>query len=324
MKNQVKPPRSTGTSGQRFAMARSRRSGLLRLFLIVGVASLLVRLLLNWGFGHSALLYVATPYLISLAIIAFYPLHTADRWWTSWINHIVIALAVFLASSIVLFEGFICVLFFMPIYFAVVCVGFLLAWIKHKTAQRTDRLRVSFVPLLILVVSLEGTHPNLTFERDAHVVVTRTVQISAAQIMQNIRQPVALEKERSGMLSVFPMPYRVDAPALEPGAVHTIHTRYKRWFFTNVHEGQMTLEIVHVDDTNVRTRFLHDSTYFASYLQPKGTHIHLQPLDNGLTQISLRIDYRRKLDPAWYFHPLQQAGVTQMGEFLIEEIMIRE
>ncbi len=185
-------------------------------------------------------------------------------------------------------------------------------------------MRISLVPLLIMVASLEGTHPSLTFERNAHVVVSRTVQLSARQIMHNIRLPIELEKDRSGLLSVFPMPYRIDAPALEAGAVHTIYTRYQRWFFTNVHEGEMTLEITHVDDTNVRTRFVHDNTYFASYLQPIGTHIQLTELDHGLTQISLRIDYRRKLDPAWYFHPLQQAGVTQMGEFLIEEIMLRE
>ena len=40
-------------------------------------------------------------------------------------------------------------------------------------------------------------------------------------------------------------------------------------------------------------------------------------------RISLRIDYRRNLDPAWYFHPLQQFAMGKMAEFFIEQVMVR-
>ena len=51
--------------------------------------------------------------------------------------------------------------------------------------------------------------------------------------------------------------------------------------------------------------------------------VALTPLDEGRTEISLRIDYRRNLDPAWYFHPLQQFAMGKMVEFFIEQVMVR-
>ena len=41
------------------------------------------------------------------------------------------------------------------------------------------------------------------------------------------------------------------------------------------------------------------------------------------TEITLRLDYRRNLDPAWYFHPLQQFAMREMAAFFIDEVLIR-
>ena len=101
-------------------------------------------------------------------------------------------------------------------------------------------------------------------------------------------------------------------------------TSYHRWFVTNTHEGEMHLQIVDVEPNRVQTKFLHDTTFFSSYLTPLGTEIALTEVSPTETEISLRIDYQRNLDPAWYFHPLQQYGVAKMADFLIDEVMIRE
>ena len=39
--------------------------------------------------------------------------------------------------------------------------------------------------------------------------------------------------------------------------------------------------------------------------------------------VTISVNYDRKLDPAWYFQPLQEYGVTKMAEFLIEELMAK-
>jgi hypothetical protein len=171
---------------------------------------------------------------------------------------------------------------------------------------------------------LEGTTETLSVPRDSHVVVTKAANLSAEQVMANIARPFDLQKDRHWMLTLFPMPYEIEAGSLNPGDVHYVRTRYHRWFVTNTHEGELHLQIVDVQPNRVRTKFLYDTTFFSSYLTPVGTEITLTELSPTQTEISLRIDYQRKLDPAWYFHPLQRYGVARMADFLIDEVMIRE
>jgi len=291
---------------------------------LVGIASMAVRLLMESRFDTSALLYVGIPYVISLIIVLYRPVKSTEKWWHEFRDHSLTALSIFLASSIVLFEGFVCVIFFLPIYFLVVSIAFVIRWIAVTGERRNGNKYAFAFPVLILAISLEGTTETLTVPRDSSVVVTRTTGLSAEQVMQNIARPFDLQRDRHWMLALFPMPYEIEAGSLNPGDIHYVRTRYHRWFVTNTHEGELHLQIVDVQPNKVRTKFLHDTTFFSSYLTPVGTEITLTEISPSETQISLQIDYNRKLDPAWYFHPLQQYGVTRMAEFLIDEVMIRE
>lgn len=303
---------------------REHRIRWLAVIITIGVASLTIRVLMRYDFDDSAILYVGIPFLISLAIVAFRPLSTQEKWWHAYRDHTYIALIIFLSSSIVLFEGFVCVLLFMPIYFLVVSIGFAISWYTHTRSARRGKTYVSILPLLVLVSSVEGTADFLSFDRESHVVVTKTARLSRDQILRNLVEPIDLQKDRGWLLSVFPMPYRIEAESLNPGDIHRVYTRYHHWFVTNTHEGEMHLQIVDVEPDKITTRFVQDSTYFASYLRAIGTEISLVELSPRETAISLRIDYERKLDPAWYFHPLEQIGVRQMASLLIDEVMIRE
>lgn len=300
----------------------AQRINAVAIILLIGLASLSVRLLLHFQLDKSALLYVAVPYLIALGIVLIRPDHSSEKWWHGYRDHALSALIVFFASSIVLFEGFICVLYFLPIYFLGITIAFLINYQFRK--KNNGRTLVSVLPLLILASSFEGTSEQLSLERENHVVVSKVVELSADQIMENIATPFNLQKERNWLISVFPMPYKIEAGTLAPGDVHRVHTRYRRWFVTNTQQGEMLLQIVDVTPTTVTTKVLADSTFFSSYLETMGTQISLKSIAPGQTEIQLRIDYRRKLDPAWYFHPLQKQAVSQMARFLIDEVMIRE
>jgi hypothetical protein len=292
--------------------------------LLVGVASIAVRLLVEYSFDTSALLYVGIPYIISLLIALYRPVRTNEQWWHQYRDHSLTALSVFLASSIVLFEGFVCVVFFLPIYFLVVSIGFVIRWFDVSRKRRNGSTYAFVLPVIVLASSLEGTSETVTVPRDSHVVVTKTANLTVEQVMDNIAQPFNLQTDRHWMLALFPMPYEIEAGSLNPGDIHYVRTRYHRWFVTNTHEGELSLQIVDVQANKIRTKFLHDTTFFSSYLTPVGTEITLNELNPTQTEISLRIDYQRKLDPAWYFHPLQQYGVAQMADFLIDEVMVRE
>ena len=57
------------------------------LILLIGAASIAVRILVHYNFDTSALLYVGIPYLISLAIVLYRPIRTQDKWWHQYRDH---------------------------------------------------------------------------------------------------------------------------------------------------------------------------------------------------------------------------------------------
>lgn len=91
---------------------------------LIAFFSLGYRLLYAYRFDTSALLYVGFPAAISLVLILFTRRSTNEKWTTRYLNHTRSALIVMLGSSILLFEGFLCVLMFMPIYFGIMAIVF--------------------------------------------------------------------------------------------------------------------------------------------------------------------------------------------------------
>lgn len=301
-----------------------RRVTTLAYLLIIGVSSLCIETLFKGGLGHSALLYMLVPYSISLIIASMRSYEVADTNLKKYLRHIVTAILIFLATSIVLREGFVCVVFFFPIYFLMVSLTYGLREIRLRRSAKKNRLYSVAVPMFMVLMSFEGVTNDLSFERHSSVSISKKTSLSVDEIKNNLAMPFDLDKNRHWMLSIFPMPYHIEAGSLNTGDIHTIKTRYKRWFVTNTHEGIAQLLIKDVGTHTVRTELLSNTTYFASYLKLNGTLIEFEPLESGGTEITLHIDFERKLDPAWYFQPMQQFGVSRMAEFLIDEIMIRD
>ena len=183
----------------------TKRKLWLAIIIMIGIASIVIRLLTRYEFDNSALLYVGIPFLISLAIAAFRPLSSEENLWHAFRNHNYIALIVFLSSSVVLFEGFVCVLFFMPIYFIIVSIGYAIARSYNNRKNRNGSTLVSLLPLLILATSLEGTSDNLSLDRESHVIVSKVTNLSPAEVMHNISLPFDLQKDRDWLIAVFPM-----------------------------------------------------------------------------------------------------------------------
>ncbi|MEQ8692521.1 MAG: hypothetical protein RIC89_17025 [Pseudomonadales bacterium] len=294
----------------------------LRNLAILGIGSLLVRMLLPSDKGTTAVLYIFVPFVLALVLLRFRKPSPDQRWWQAYTRFTLDATIYMLASSALLWEGFICVLFFMPIFYLIVTLTFLSDWLTRRRKQNTRHLSVVF-PLVVVIASLEGVTPQTSFDRTENVVISRTLPLPAEVLRDNLERPIDLQQTGSGLLRIFPMPYRVDMDGVYPGAVHTVHTRYHRWFFANTHEGQMQLEFTEVTPQTVVTQVQSDSTYFSTYLSLTGTQIHFESLPGNQTNVSLTLSYRRNLDPAWYFGPLQRYAIARMGELLIEEIVYR-
>ena len=302
-------------------MKFSYRHTALTLLGIVLVASLLFHGVLHSRVSGSALLYIGIPFLIAIMLI--FTAKKIDkpslmqRFWALVRN----AFIVMLASSAILLEGFLCVVMFMPIYFFIVLLAFLIISLYEKHANKKNKLHIHILPILLLVSSLEGTHPDLSFDRYNEVASTRVIHADIEHIKRSLIQPVELQDKRSWFLSMFPMPYKIEAKALEAGDIHKIHYRYHRWIITNTHEGYVLLKIAEVKDNYIRTEVIEDTSYLSHYMKSYGTEIRLNPIDDQNTEVTLTIKYKRLLDPAWYFGPLQEYGVKQTANYLIAKMM---
>ena len=302
----------------------ARRTAALATLAIAGLASLAIQLLFSLEYDHTALLYLAIPYCVAVLITLLRPYQEHDKWWERYISHSVTALVVFLASSIVLFEGFICILFFMPIYFFVVTLAFIARWIVETRESRRQKTYSTAIPLLVALFSLEGTTELTTVDRHNLATATVTTSLSPAAILENLAAPMELPDSDDWMLGLFPMPYAIDAGSLQVGDIHRVHTRYHRWFVTNTHEGEIVLRIDSVSPDRVRATYVRDTSFFSSYVRLIESEIRMQVDAAGRTQVSLTVHYERRLDPAWYFQPVQQYAMTTMASHLIEEVMIRD
>ncbi len=294
------------------------------IFLLIAASSILIRLLKHYNFDKSALLYVGIPFLIALSLLWVDRSNAKGNWKKRYFNLVVLSLIVMLGSSVILFEGFVCVVMFMPIYFLVILLAFVFRYLAERYRNRKNgQLFSHILPFILVLSAFEGSHPQLSLDRFNQVVVTKIINANVSEIRKNLTKPIDLQKERPWLLELFPMPHRVEAGTFNVGDIHEVHFVYHRWFVTNTHRGSMRLQISESDNHSVNSRFISDSSYISSYLELKELALKLEPINATQTKVSLLISFQRSLDPAWYFDPIQQYAVRQCAEFIIAEVMER-
>ena len=292
---------------------------------LIGLFTFSARLILGSGFANSALIYVAIPFLISLAIFQLTRPPQDGRLIAAYLGHLRIATIIMLATSAILFEGFICVLFFMPIYFLIITLDFFIRlWAQQRKAKRDAKFQAAVWPLLIMILSVEGLSPSTSFERANSITRSVIIDANVEKLKTNMSKPIELPQSRHWFLSIFPLPVDVKAGSLDAGDVHTMDFVYKRWFFTNVKRGEFHLKIDSVSDSKVTTSVIKNTSYLSTYLEVKGTEVNFKPLGTDQTEVALTIHYERRLDPAWYFAPMQEFAIGQSADYLIQSVIVRE
>ena len=306
----------------------------LRYLLLVAGASGLVRFALatDW-MRTSAVLYVLIPYLIGWAIYLFTPPPRGSGFGIRLWNHMRVALIVMLSTSLLLFEGFLCVMMFLPIYFLFAVLVFATSPalrtpinVDHEDERRriTDTFRLAALPVVVAVLSLDGVR-GFGPSRDVTVSRTHVLELSPEAIRANIVDHAYPDAGRSRWLSVFPRPVRVDAPSIAVGARHTAHLEYRRWGVPgiNVHRGTNVMEITRSDPLALRARFVHDDSYLSHYMTFESWAMDLEPLADGRTRATITVGYRRDLAPAWYFGPPMRAAVGDGLDYMLGEILAK-
>lgn len=301
----------------------SRLKGFNLLFAI-GAAALVIRALLDSQFRNSALLYLLVPFALSILLHKTTRRSDGQSTTRRYVNHLRDGTIVMLATSALLFEGFLCILMFMPIYYVAITVGFLFNLAADAANKRGGGHHAYAIPALVVMLSMEGAADPLTFERYREATHVAVVDASIEELKANMARPIAFPSDRHWFLSLFPLPTRVEAGTLRAGDIHRMHFVYKRWFFANFSEGDMALRIAEVGPAHIRTEIVQNTSYLSHYMRIEGTDVRFRDLGDGRTRVALTVKYRRLLDPYWYFGPLQQFAATQSAKYLIDSIIRRE
>ena len=295
----------------------------IRFLLIIGAATLLTRLGLDSRFATTSLFYCLIPYLIGVVLYIFVP---QPEGWSKpkrFARHILAALIVMLASSAILFEGFLCVLMAAPIYlfFASLTFAFGRPHPNYDEKTVSNVFRVSIVPVIVAIISVEGLTDTTSFPREEIITRTQVLNLTPEQIHANLAQPVHMEEGRSKFLSLFPLPEKVEADKFTQGETHKAFFTYRRWGFTNIHKGETWVHLKTIEPLRIETEITKDTSYFSHYLTVHGTQIDIVPQADGTTRVSLTIRYRRELDPAWYFGPMQRRAMRESADYLLTNVI---
>ena len=285
---------------------------------LIGVFVLASRFLDYSGKFHTGLLYIAIPYGLSLLLYYLTPYKKAETWKRRFWNNLRGFLIVMLASSIFLMEGYVCVIMAMPLFLIVLVFSFLTTYIWNTYGKNSPKSYL--FPALIIMASLEGTTPEFTFNRYNEVSYSQVIDLDIDTIKARIETPIQFQGNRHWILSIFPMPTYVGTVDLEKGHIRKYDFVYHRWFVTNTKAGSVDVVFEKVSDRHIKTT-IKDTSYIKGYMALHGTEFELEPINERQTRVTLTVSFDRKLDPIWYYQPLERFAVEKGIKYFLNEVL---
>jgi hypothetical protein len=285
---------------------------------LIGFFVLSARFLIHQDKFHTGLLYIAVPYALSLALYYLTPYKPAQTWGRRFWNNLRSCLIIILASSIFLMEGYICLIMALPLFLIVTFLAFITAYIWNCFGNRSPKSYV--LPVIILLASLEGTTPELTFNRYNEVSYSQVVNIDVDTVRETLKKPIEFNGNRHWILSIFPMPTYVGTVELNEGEVRKYDFVYHRWFVTNTKAGSVDVVFKEVDKNHIKTE-INDSSYISGYMKLHGTEFSFEAVNETQTKVTLTVAFDRSLDPLWYYQPLERFAIRKGVQYFINEVL---
>ena len=213
-----------------------------------------------------------------------------------------------LISGAFLGEGFVCILMASPLFYLVaIIIG----------AARNSRNR-TVLPALVLLgfvpMSIEGTHPKLSFNREETVHATAIVNASATQVEQALSRSPRTDLPLPYYLrGGFPRPVEAHGSGLRPGDLRVIH-----FAGGEGKPGDLTMKVTDSSPGHLHLVAVSDKSKIAHWLDWETADVHWEQVDATHTRVTWSLSFRRLLDPAWYFRPWERYAVRLAAEYLIQ------
>ncbi len=276
----------------------------------LGITGISFHLLRYKELQSSALFYIAIPLLLAYVFINTLPSKTNTGKIIKGIS------IVLLLSGPILQEGFICIIMAAPLFYIV--GGIVGAVLDYRERKKHTKTHSSTLLTIMLIMSLEGTHPLLTFQRENKVVVNKVVNAPVSEVIKQLEKPINIGTEVPIYLKLFPFPSNKNFTGNQEGDINTLNFIYKKHFYFNAVIGDLSYKIEKRGDNFISSRVVNDSSYVSTYLTWETSKVTWNRIDRDHTLVSWEINYKRKLDPAWYFGTLENYTVKLLAESLIK------
>lgn len=286
-------------------------SGNFRVFTVITVglalACVLYRILVLGQKEQTALMFIGLPTALALLLAALPSAKSAT-------GMIMKGITLFLLLLGILFiEGFICILMAAPFFYSIGAIIGIFTDKARANREWESRFRIVILPALVLM-SLEGVTGLLSFPRDEVITVAQETSLTPTEA----RAILALGPEFDadalpGFLRLgFPQPKAITGGGLETG---------DQWRISFAggegKPGDLLAEVTESEPNHILVTRVSDTSHIAHWLDWQDAEWKLEPTTNG-TRIILTMRYRRLLDPAWYFKPIEQYGVRKAGEYFLD------
>ena len=292
--------------------AAERRATITLLIIVVAVliASLFYRFLAARQLEHTSLVFIGIPALVAILVALLPRPQTAT-------GMIFKALTlVLLISGVAFGEAFVCILFAAPLFYLVgAVVGLLIDRRRHRPPAGMDFRAVFFLGIVLMPASLEGVLPGFEFERDERVTVVRIVNAPAGEVADMLARIPHFERPLPLFLRLgFPQPGETSGAGLKVGDVRRIQ------FLHGHHPGSLTLVVERHEPGQIVFNATADDSYITHWLSWHTADVRWREVATSRTEVSWTLSYRRRLDPAWYFRPLERYGAAKAAEYLIDSL----
>jgi hypothetical protein len=274
--------------------------------------SLLFRLLVTSELQHTSLVFIGIPAVLAI-IVALTP--PAKSFTGMIVKVMTLAL---LMSGILLGEGFICILMAAPLFYVVgIAIG-LVADLRRKRRAQAEGLSfksIVFLSVVLAPAGLEGVVQRFAFDRDSTIVVSRVVPGSAEAIRDALALPPSFDRDPPAFFKLgFPVPGETGGAGIAVGDRRSVELRHGR------HPGTLVLEVRKSEPGHVEFVPVSDESYILHWLTWRRSEVRWLEVAPGETLVTWTLEYRRRLDPAWYFGPLERYGVRLAAGYLIDTL----
>lgn len=215
-----------------------------------------------------------------------------------------------LLSGMFLMEGAICILMAAPIFY-------LVGLIAGLTADYFGRWKMKCaVWIVLLIMSIEGLHENVSFDRESRIVSERIIPVNRKTLFACM----AIKPDFHTTLPLFlrmgfPRPVAVQGGGLKRG-----DKRRVTFAGGEGKPGDLVIEVVEVNSQQIKFKFLEDSSHISHWLRWDEAIVHFKDLEGDRCEVKWDIRYERRLDPAWYFGPIESFGVKQAANYLLKDL----